>query len=101
MPCCDQYGIILFIAIAVLKTWNEFSQLILTMAKRTIKKFKMKMFKTPVLLAGLLGLFILKISDSFFLDESKIEMEKNNGNEAVAGITIVKKWDMPKDLAEI
>ena len=28
-------------------------------------------------------------------------MEKNNGNESVAEITIVKKWDMPKDLAEI
>src|SRR6185436_1100400 len=101
MPCCNQYGIILFITTAVLKTWNEFSQLILTIAKRTIKKFKMKMVKTPVLLAGLLGVFILKTSDSFFLDESKIEMEKNNGNGSVTAITIVKKWDMPKYLAEI
>ena len=71
------------------------------MAKRRIKKFKMKMIKTPVLLAGLLGMFILKTSDSFFLDKSKIEMEKNNGNGLVTAITIVKKWDMPKYLAEI
>jgi len=61
----------------------------------------MKIIKTPVLLAGLLGVFILKTNDSFFLDESKIEMEKNNGNGSVAAITIVKKWDMPKYLAEI
>ncbi len=101
MPCCNQYGIILFLTTAVLKTWNEFSQLILTIAKRTIKKLKMKIIKTPVLLAGLLGVFILKTSDSFFLDESKIEMEKNNSNGSVTSITIVKKWDMPKDLTEI
>src|SRR6187397_3178349 len=72
------------------------------MAKRTIKKFKMKMIKTPVLLAGLLGVFILKTSDSFFLDETKIDMGENNGHGSTsAAITIVKKWDMPKDLAEI
>jgi len=62
----------------------------------------MKMFKTPVLLAGLWGMFILKASDSFFVDETKIDMGENNGNgSGNAAITIVKKWDMPKDLAEI
>ena len=62
----------------------------------------MKIIKTPVLLAGLLGMFILKSSDSFFVDETKIDMGENNGNgSANVAITIVKKWDMPKDLAEI
>ena len=61
----------------------------------------MKIINTPVLLAGLLGVFILQRSDSFFVDETKIEMEKNNGNGSVTAITIVKKWDMPKSLAEI
>ena len=62
----------------------------------------MKMIKTPVLLAGLLGVFILKTRDSFFLDETKIDMGENNGHGSTsAAITIVKKWDMPKDLAEI
>jgi hypothetical protein len=40
----------------------------------------MKIIKTPVLLAGLLGVFILKSSDSFFVDETKIDMGENNGN---------------------
>ena len=62
----------------------------------------MKIIKTPVLLAGLLGVFILKSSASFFVDETKIDMGENNGNgSGNAAITIVKKWDMPKDLAEI
>jgi uncharacterized protein YjiK len=61
----------------------------------------MKIIKTPVLLAGLLGVFILQRSDSFFVDETKIDMEKNNGNGSVTAITIVKKWDMPRSLAEI
>src|SRR5436190_2558628 len=61
----------------------------------------MKIINTPVLLAGLLGVFILQRSDSFFVDETKIDMEKNNGNGSVTAITIVKKWDMPKSLAEI
>jgi len=61
----------------------------------------MKIINTPVLLAGLLGVFILQRSDSFFVDETKIDMEKSNGNGSVTAITIVKKWDMPKSLAEI
>ena len=61
----------------------------------------MKMIKTPVLLAGLLGVFILKSSASFFVDETKIDMGENNGNGSVTAITIVKKWDMPEYLAEI
>jgi len=61
----------------------------------------MKIINTPVLLAGLLGVFILQRGDSFFVDETKIDMEKSNGNGSVPVITIVKKWDMPKSLAEI
>jgi len=62
----------------------------------------MKIIKVPVLLAGLLGVFILKTNDSFFLDKSKKEMEKNNRKESTnVAITIVKKWNMPKDLTEI
>jgi uncharacterized protein YjiK len=62
----------------------------------------MKIINTPVLLAGLLGLFMLKTSDLFFSDKSKTEMEKDNlMASADATITIVKKWNMPKELAEI
>ncbi len=62
----------------------------------------MKIIKAPVLLAGLLGMFILQRSDLFFLDGSKTEMKKNKekGRDNAA-ITIVKKWNMPKDLTEI
>lgn len=62
----------------------------------------MKIINTPVLLAGLLGLFMLKTSDLFFSDKSKTEMEKDIIiGSADATITIVKKWNMPKELAEI
>jgi len=62
----------------------------------------MRIIKIPVLLAGLLGMFLLKTNGSFFLDGSKTEMGKSNGKESTdATITIVKKWDMPKDLTEI
>jgi len=62
----------------------------------------MKIIKVPVLLAGLLGVFILKTNDSFFLDKSKKEMENNNIKESTnVAITIVKKWNMPMELAEI
>jgi len=62
----------------------------------------MKIIKIPVLLAGLLGVFILKTSNPFFVDETKIDMGENNANgSANATITIVKKWDMPEYLAEI
>jgi len=62
----------------------------------------MRIIKVPVLLAGLLGTFMLKTNGSFFLAESKKEMETNNRKESTdAAITIVKKWDMPKELTEI
>jgi hypothetical protein len=62
----------------------------------------MRIIKVPVLLAGLLGTFMLKTNDSFFSTESKKEMEKNNKKESTdPAITIVKKWDMPKELREI
>jgi hypothetical protein len=62
----------------------------------------MRIIKIPVLLAGLLGMFMLKTNGSFFLGESKTEMGKSNGKESTdATITIVKKWNMPKELTEI
>ena len=62
----------------------------------------MRIIKAPVLLAGLLGTFMLKTNGSFFLAESKKEMETNNRKESTdAAITIVKKWNMPKELTEI
>jgi len=64
----------------------------------------MRIIKVPVLLAGLLGTFMLKTNDSFFLVGSKKEneMDKNNKIEsASAPVTIVKKWNMPKELTEI
>jgi len=62
----------------------------------------MKIIKMPALLAGLLGVFIMQRSDSFFVEETKIEMEKNNDKgSANIAITVIKKWNMPKDLTEI
>jgi len=62
----------------------------------------MKIINTPVLLAGLLGLFMLKTSHLFFSDKSKTVMEKDSIiATADAVITIVKKWNMPKGLTEI
>ena len=74
------------------------------------KKNQKNMIKIGILVAGLSGVFFLlgNQKDAFsFLGGSKTEMknEKTNnpgGNEpASAGITIAKKWDMPKDLTEI
>ena len=61
----------------------------------------MRIIKVPVLLAGLLGMFLLKSNDPFFLNGSKKEMEKNNKEGSGTAITIVKKWNMPKELTEI
>jgi DNA-binding beta-propeller fold protein YncE len=62
----------------------------------------MKIINTPVLLAGLLGVFILKTNDSYFLDKSEKGMENNNRKEFTnVAITIIKKWNMPKDLIEV
>jgi uncharacterized protein YjiK len=62
----------------------------------------MRIIKIPLLLAGLLGMVVLKTNGSFFLDESKTEMGKSNGKGSTdATITIVKKWNMPKELTEI
>jgi len=68
------------------------------------------MIKIGILVAGLSGIFVLlgNKKDAFsFLGESKTEMKKEKtdkpvGNEpSSAGITVTKKWDMPKDLTEI
>ena len=62
----------------------------------------MSIIKIPVLLAGLLGLSLLRTGDLFLLNETKTEMEKNYGNvSANTAITIIKKWSMPKELTEI
>ena len=62
----------------------------------------MSIIKIPVLLAGLLGLSLLRTGDLFLPDKTKNEMGKNNGSvSANASITIIKKWSMPKELTEI
>lgn len=78
--------------------------------ERRSKKFKMNMIKIGILVAGLSGIFVLlgNKKDAFsFLGESKTKTEKikkANGNmqeQASAGITVAKKWEMPKQLTEI
>ena len=70
----------------------------------------MNIIKIAIVVAGLSGIFILpgNKKDSFsFLGESKTKTEKNkkgkgNGQELPApGITVTKKWEMPKQLLEI
>jgi DNA-binding beta-propeller fold protein YncE len=74
------------------------------------KKFKRNMIKIGILVVGLSGIFVLlgNKKDAFsFLGESKTEMKTEKTNKpgenepATAGITVTKKWDMPKDLTEI
>ena len=74
------------------------------------KKFKRNMIKIGILVVGLSGIFVLlgNKKDAFsFLGESKTEMKKEKTNApggsepASAGVTVTKKWDMPKDLTEI
>ena len=61
----------------------------------------MKIIIVPLLLTGMLGMLITKMSDHFTLSKSKTEIERNNIQEVVTAITIVKKWEMPKSLIEI
>ncbi|HEY5771764.1 MAG TPA: SdiA-regulated domain-containing protein [Chitinophagaceae bacterium] len=62
----------------------------------------MSIIKLPVLLAGFLGLSLLRTGDLFLLNETKTEMGKNHESvSANAPITIIKKWSMPKELTEI
>jgi DNA-binding beta-propeller fold protein YncE len=62
----------------------------------------MSIIKIPALLAGLLGLSLLRTGDLFPLNETKAEMAKNYGGvPANPPITIIKKWSMPKELTEI
>ena len=62
----------------------------------------MSIIKIPVLLAGLLGLSFLSTGDLFFSNETKTEMGKNYESVSPnAPITIIKKWNMPKELTEI
>lgn len=70
----------------------------------------MHIIKITILLAGISGLFGLlsnKKDGMFFLSESKNKTVNNkksttNGEELTAtGITVIKKWEMPKELTEI
>jgi len=62
----------------------------------------MNIIKIPVLLAGFLGLSLLRTGDLFLLNETKTEMGKNYESvSANPPVTIIKKWIMPKELTEI
>ena len=70
----------------------------------------MNLIKISVLIAGLSGIFFLFGNEKdvlIFTAASKTEFGKGKGNKsdgkgsARAGITVVKKWDMPNDLTEI
>ena len=74
------------------------------------KKLKMHIVKITILLSGISGLFGLmtnKKDGMFILSESKNKtvknkMDKANGEGLTAtGITVIKKWEMPKQLLEI
>ncbi|HET9434603.1 MAG TPA: hypothetical protein VFO37_12640, partial [Chitinophagaceae bacterium] len=68
------------------------------------------MIKTAILIAGLSGIFVLlsnKKDGMLLLGESKNKAVKNNKDKTknedltVTGITITKKWELPKQLTEI
>ena len=62
----------------------------------------MSIIKIPVLLAGFLGLSLLRTGDLFLLNEANSDMGENYESvPANAPITIIKKWSMPKELTEI
>lgn len=70
----------------------------------------MDIVKISIFVAGFSGIFVLfgdKRNSFSFVSESKIKMEKNkkgrsNGQEKpTPGITVTKKWDLPKQLLEI
>ena len=78
--------------------------------ERRSKKIKSNMIKIGILVAGLSGIFFLlgNKKDAFsFLGESKAKTKKaekanaNGQEQAFAGITVAKKWEMPKELLEI
>ena len=78
--------------------------------EKRAKKIKMNMIKIGILVAGLTGIFVVlgNKKDAFsFFGESKAKTEKTkqaNGNaqvQASTGITVTKKWEMPKQLLEI
>ena len=73
--------------------------------ERRSKKFKMNMIKIGILVAGLSGIFLVlanKSDEMSFLGESKTKTKKDKGNMQVSpGISVEKKWDMPKQLLEI
>jgi uncharacterized protein YjiK len=75
-----------------------------------LKKIKMNMIRIAILVAGLSGIFVLlsnKTEGLSFLNGSKIKTEKTKKGKsdvkekASSGITVTKKWQMPKQLTEI
>ena len=78
--------------------------------ERKSKKLRTNMIKIGILVAGLAGIFVLlgnKKDGMLLFGESKTNAVKNKkdkiNNEAVpaAGITITKKWELPKQLTEV
>jgi uncharacterized protein YjiK len=76
--------------------------------EKKAKKTKMTIIKISILIAGIAGLAIVfgeKTDDlviSGKLKNSEKKKEKNNQQSiASAGISIIKKWDMPVELTEI
>ena len=78
--------------------------------ERRSKKIKKNMIRIAILAAGLSGVFVLLSSKtdalSFFGNaKPKTEKTKKGKNDvqaqATAGITVTKKWEMPKQLLEI
>ena len=87
----------------------DFGKQALEKEKRA-KRIKMNIIKTAVVVAGLSGAFVLlanKTDALSFLRDSKNKTEKtkngktNSQQSAATGITIAKKWEMPKVLTEI
>ena len=87
----------------------DFGKQAIEKEKRT-KKLRMNMIKMAVVVAGLSGIFVLlgnKTDALSFLSNSKNKTEKTkNGKDTTqgstaTGITIAKKWEMPKVLTEI
>ncbi len=78
--------------------------------ERRSKKLKMNMIKIGILVAGLSGIFVLlsnKKDGMLLLGESKNKAVKNskakttNEQLTATGISVTKKWEMPKQLTEI
>jgi DNA-binding beta-propeller fold protein YncE len=66
----------------------------------------MNIFKIAILLSGLSGTFVLLAAkkDIAYLHgkpKKEVRKDKKNKDEKSAGITVLKKWNLPKELTEI